>query len=87
MLFRSEALSAGLPCAISPNLMREMPFLNDTNSIAIGDGDDWALTLADPSELAVRGKNARRLAEEQFSFDIMASRYEALYREVTARKS
>jgi glycosyltransferase involved in cell wall biosynthesis len=75
-----EALSAGLPCAISPNLLREMPFLNDTNSVAIGEGDDWAAILADPAALAVRGKNARQLAEEQFSFDIMAARYEALYR-------
>lgn len=82
-----EALSAGLPCAISPNLLREMPFLNDTNSVAIGEGDAWAETLADPSELAVRGKNARRLAEEQFSFDIMAARYEALYRETLAYRA
>ena len=82
-----EALSAGLPCAISPNLLREMPFLNDTNSVAIGDGDAWAETLADPGELAVRGKNARRLAEEQFSFDIMAARYEALYRETLQRRA
>ena len=82
-----EALSAGLPCAISPNLLREMPFLNDTNSVAIGEGDAWAETLADPGELAVRGKNARKLAEEQFSFDIMAARYEVLYREVTAKTS
>jgi len=76
-----EALSAGLPCVISPNLLREMPFLNDTNSVAIGEGDAWAEILADPAALAVRGKNARRLAEEQFSFDIMAARYESLYRE------
>ena len=82
-----EALSAGLPCAISPNLLREMPFLNDTNSVAIGEGDTWAETLADPNELAVRGKNARRLAEEQFSFGIMAARYEALYRETLERRA
>ena len=82
-----EALSAGLPCAISPNLLREMPFLNDTNSVAIGDGDAWAEILADPGALAVRGKNARRLAEEQFSFDIMAARYEALYRDTIAHRT
>ena len=81
-----EALSAGLPCAISPNLLREMPFLNGTNSVAIGAGDAWAETLADPGTLSLLGKNARRLAEEQFSFDIMAARYEALYREVIATK-
>jgi glycosyltransferase involved in cell wall biosynthesis len=81
-----EALSAGLPCAISPNLLREMPFLNGTNSVAIDDAGEWARTLGDPTELALRGKNARRLAEEQFSFDMMAARYEALYRDAIARK-
>ena len=60
--------------------------MNETNSVAIDDASDWAQTLADPNELSVRGKNARRLAEEQFSFDLMAARYEALYREVTAQK-
>ena len=81
-----EALSAGLPCAISPNLLREMPFLNETNSVAIDDASEWAQTLADPNELSVRGKNARKLAEDQFSFDMMAARYEALYRDVTTKK-
>jgi len=80
-----EALSAGLPCVISPNLLREMPFLNGTNSVAIDDAGEWAQTLANPDELALRGKNARRLAEEQFSFDMMAARYEALYRDAIAR--
>lgn len=80
-----EALSAGLPCAISPNLLREMPFLNETNSIAIDDAGEWASTLADPNELRMRGKNARRLAEDAFSFDLMASRYEALYRSIIGK--
>jgi glycosyltransferase involved in cell wall biosynthesis len=74
-----EALSAGLPCAISPNLLREMPFLNETNSVAIDEKGAWAEILTDPAELAMRGKRARQLAGEQFSFDIMAARYETLY--------
>ena len=82
-----EALSAGLPCAISPNLLREMPFLDATNSVAIGEGGAWAEILADPQALAMRGKAARRLAEEQFSFDIMASRYEALYQGALERRT
>jgi glycosyltransferase involved in cell wall biosynthesis len=81
-----EALSAGLPCAITPNLLREMPFLDATNSIAIGDDDTWAQILADPTALAMLGRNARKLAEEQFSFDTMAARYEALYRETLAAR-
>jgi len=75
-----EALSAGLPCAISPNLLREMPFLNDTNSVSIDEKGTWGEILADPGELAQRGKNGRQLAERQFTFDTMAANYEALYR-------
>lgn len=81
-----EALSAGLPCAITPNLLREMPFLDATNSLAIGDGEAWASVFADTTALESLGKNARRLAAEHFSYDIMAARYEALYREAVARR-
>ncbi len=76
-----EALSARLPCAITPNLLAEMPFLDASNSISIGDDCAWAEVLNDPARLASLGANARALAEREFSFDIMAARYEALYRE------
>lgn len=79
-----EAMSAGLPCAITPNLLAEMPFLNQENCIAIQ--GDWLSTLADREQLARQGKAARRLAEENFSFDLMAQRYEALYRETIAHR-
>jgi glycosyltransferase involved in cell wall biosynthesis len=80
-----EALSAGLPCAITSNLLTEMPFLSQMNSIAISDDDAWAGVLADRVQLASLGREARRLAEEQFSFALMAERYEALYHEVVPR--
>ncbi len=76
-----EALSAGLPCAITPNLLAEMPFLDSSNSIAIGDDEAWASILADSGRLSELGVNAHQLAVSQFSFDMMAARYEALYRQ------
>ncbi len=79
-----EALSAGLPCAITPNLLAEMPFLDATNSISIGEGGAWAEILSEPARRDALGKNARQLAEKCFSFDTMAARYETLYEE--ARK-
>lgn len=79
-----EAMSASLPCAITPNLLKDMPFLNEENSIAIGEDDQWVATLSNPERLRQLGANARRLAEEQFSFDLMAERYEALYKESIA---
>ena len=42
-----EALAAGLPCAITANLLAEMPFLNSTNSIAIGEDNAWLAPLRD----------------------------------------
>jgi len=62
-----------------------MPFLNDAHAIAIGEDDAWVSVLGDTAQLAECGASARRLAEEQFAFDIMASRYEALYESVRAR--
>jgi hypothetical protein len=59
-----------------------MPFLTENHAIAIDDHETWAQTLADPARLAQLGANARALAEEQFSYGLMAERYEALYREV-----
>lgn len=82
-----EALSAGLPCAISPNLLSEMPFLNKDNSVTIDKDGAWAEILPDPQQLAWLGRNGRRLAEEQFSFDMMAARYEVLYREILTKPS
>lgn len=76
-----EAMSAGLPCAITANLLGEMPFMNDSNSIAIGSDEAWLAPLGDPAGLRARGAAARRLAEEHFSFEKMAEGYEALYRE------
>ncbi len=75
-----EALSAGLPCAVTPNLLTEMPFLNSDNSIALATEASWAPTLLDPLRLRAIGAEARRLAEQKFSFSRMAAEYEALYK-------
>ncbi len=75
-----EALAAGLPCAITPNLLAEMPFLSSENSIAIGEDNAWLASVKNPAI----GKAARALAEKDFSFATMAENYEALYREAIA---
>jgi glycosyltransferase involved in cell wall biosynthesis len=79
-----EALSAGLPCAVTPNLLTEMPFFEADNSIAVGTDDAWADVFNDPARLRAIGQAGRRLAEERFSFARMAAEYETLYREVLA---
>lgn len=81
-----EALSAGLPCVVTPNLLAEMPFLNSSNSIALDDAGAWAPTLRDAAKLGAIGTEARRLAEEKFSFSRMAEEYEALYKTASHSK-
>jgi glycosyltransferase involved in cell wall biosynthesis len=76
-----EALASGLPCAITANLLDEMPFLNAENSIAIEPDEDWIEALRDPARLKRIGQAARLLAETQFSYGRMAAEYEALYEE------
>jgi glycosyltransferase involved in cell wall biosynthesis len=80
-----EAMSAGLPCAISRNLLQEMPFFDASSAIAVDNDASWAAVLGDHDRLLALGQRARRLAEEQFSFAVMAERYEKLYRESMAR--
>ncbi len=75
-----EGLAAGLPCAITLNLLAEMPFLNERNSIAIQPGSNWIEQLQDRNRLRAIGKAARQLAADQFSFARMAADYETLYR-------
>jgi glycosyltransferase involved in cell wall biosynthesis len=82
-----EAMSAALPCAITQNLLGEMPFMNAENSISVGADDAWLAALRDPLKLRAIGMAGRELAEERFSFGKMAQDYEALYQETLARKS
>ena len=77
-----EALAARLPCAITQNLLAEMPFLNSSNSIAISEDDAWLDSVKNPDI----GKAARELAEQHFSFASMAANYETIYREAIALK-
>jgi glycosyltransferase involved in cell wall biosynthesis len=79
-----EAMSAALPCAISKNLLHEMPFFDEQSAIAVDDGAAWARILGDNGRLKAIGRRARELAEQHFSFGAMAASYEGLYREAIA---
>jgi glycosyltransferase involved in cell wall biosynthesis len=81
-----EAMSAALPCAISKNLLHEMPFFDEQSAIPVDDDAAWARVLGDSEQLKNFSKRSRELAEQHFSFDAMAASYEELYREaITAR--
>jgi len=78
-----EAMAAGLPCAVSETLHREMPFLDDTNSIRLSEDHAGIEVLRDRAELARRANAARALASTRFSTDAMAAEYERLYQKLT----
>jgi len=75
-----EAMAAGLPCAVSEALHREMPFLDETNSIRLSEDDAGIEVLRDRGELSRRAKAAGELAAARFSTEVMAGAYEELYR-------
>jgi len=75
-----EALSAALPCALTPNLLGEMPFLNAQNSLAVDDNGAWLAAARDPARRQELGRAGRKLVEAEFSFAQMAEQYEVLYR-------
>jgi glycosyltransferase involved in cell wall biosynthesis len=80
-----EAMSAGLPCAISMNLLNEMPFFNASNSLAVTGDGKWIMDLAHREKLHSIGQTARQLVERKYSCATMAEAYEALYLETLAQ--
>jgi len=77
-----ESIASLLPCAVTPNLLTEMPFLDSGNSIEIREDLEWLTLVSDPAKRVALGNAARQLAEQQFSFGRMASDYEEIYRAV-----
>ncbi len=73
-----EALAAALPLVVSENLLAELPFLTSEVSVPLRRGCE--AVLADRAALDALGTNARRLAEDRFSFGTMAENYERMYR-------
>lgn len=80
-----EAMSAGLPCAIAEHLLAEMPFFHRDEVLSVTGDASWSAALDEPGRLTALGARLRQLAEERFSFDVMAASYEALYRETVGR--
>jgi glycosyltransferase involved in cell wall biosynthesis len=77
-----EAMSAALPCAVVPDLITELPFLNAKNSIVVDDAGTWLAQLAHAPMRTRYGQAARELYEREFTCARMAINYEALYNDV-----
>lgn len=79
-----EAMSMGVPCAISRSVASELPFLNAQNAIFYDDPGRLEYFICDPQALREVGEAARVLVSERFSDHAMAASYEKLYAEQMA---
>lgn len=80
-----EAMSMGVPCAISRSVASELPFLDARNAIVYDDPGQLEHLLARPRALKEVGEAARVLMNERFSDHAMAASYEELYAGQMAR--
>jgi len=79
-----EAMAAGLPCLLTPNLLQDLHFLDPAATIATEEnGRTWIQAISDPSERRRLGICARDAAVRHFSAARMAREYELLYEKVT----
>jgi hypothetical protein len=79
-----EAMSTGVPCAISRSLASELPFLNERNAIFYDDPGRLEHLICHPQALREVGEAGRALASERFSDHAMAASYEKVYTEQMA---
>jgi glycosyltransferase involved in cell wall biosynthesis len=75
-----EAMSARLPCLLTPSLLEELTFLKaGENCLVTSETNDWIAQLRNAILLQQIAAAGRSLIETQFSPDRMAAAYEALY--------
>ena len=75
-----EAMAAGLPCCLTPNLVAEFGDLQGLVRIDC-ESAGWLVELQDPVRRRYLGDVARKNAIEGFSVERMAADYLSLYRE------
>ena len=79
-----EAMSMGVPCAITRSVASELPFLNARNAIIYDDTGRLDYFVCHPQALRKVGEAGRALGSERFSDHAMATSYEELYIEQMA---
>ena len=75
----AEAMSAGLPCAVTRNFAGEISLFDEHNVLFLDDPQSLADRLRDPAALTRTAVGGRRLVEEKLPIPAMADAYERLY--------
>jgi len=80
-----EAMSAGLPCAVTRDLSSEIPFLDESNVLFVDDVEELAEKLRHSLVIEQVGKSGRCLVEDKLSVKKMAESYGSIYADAIAR--
>jgi glycosyltransferase involved in cell wall biosynthesis len=75
----AEAMAAKLPCAVTRDLAREIPLLNENNVLFVDDLPKLLKELEDPATREAIAAQGRGLAEKEFSLGKMVESYERVY--------
>jgi len=75
----AEAMSAGLPCAVTRNFAGEISLLNEHNVLFLDDPQSLSYRLRDSEALSRIAAGGRRLVKSKLSVSAMADAYERLY--------
>jgi len=81
----AEAMSAGLPCAVTHNFAAEVPIFNHDNVLFLDDAQALASRFRDSEALSRIAAGGRRLVEQKLSVRAMVDAYERLYLEAIRR--
>jgi glycosyltransferase involved in cell wall biosynthesis len=81
-----EAMSAGLACAVTRELSREIPFLNESNVLFVDHVEELSNKLRNRRNILQIAEGGRKLFEDRFSLEQMVKSYEHLYVEAIERK-
>jgi glycosyltransferase involved in cell wall biosynthesis len=81
----AEAMSAGLPCAVTHNFAGEIALFAEHNVLFLDDAKALASRLRDSEVLSRIGADGRRLVEKKLSVSAMVDAYERLYLEAIRR--
>lgn len=75
-----EAMSASLPCILSPEIIAEARVFSNSSVIPCPESDDsWLVPACSASEREIRGKASRTLYEKHFRPQSMAQKFLQIY--------